>query len=69
MDSPRRGRGRPATGITPKRNVRVGEVWDQVEELAGQQTGEAMTDVVKRLLAAELRRLRKLAAAAPTSDD
>lgn len=33
--APRR-RGRPATGITPKRNVRIGETWDQAERLAAQ---------------------------------
>lgn len=27
-------RGRPATGVTPKRNVRIGTTWDRAEELA-----------------------------------
>ncbi len=30
---PRR-RGRPATGVTPKRNVRIGAAWDEAERLA-----------------------------------
>lgn len=46
----KRPRGRPATGVTPKRNIRVGDVWDQAEELA-KADGETMTDLVKRLLA------------------
>lgn len=29
-------RGRPATGITPKRNVRIGETWDRAEEIEKQ---------------------------------
>ena len=28
--------GRPATGVTPKRNVRIGATWDRAEELAKQ---------------------------------
>ncbi len=30
---PRR-RGRPPTGVTPKRNVRIGPIWDRAEEMA-----------------------------------
>jgi hypothetical protein len=33
--APRR-RGRPATGETPKRNIRMGQTWTDGEELAGQ---------------------------------
>ncbi|MEU8334785.1 hypothetical protein [Micromonospora tulbaghiae] len=43
---PRR-RGRPATGITPKRNVRIGAAWDQAEQLAlelARQAGTVRTD-------------------------
>jgi hypothetical protein len=56
---PRR-RGRPPTGITPKRYLRVGAIWDEVERLARDISGETMTDVVKRLLDAERRRLLRL---------
>jgi len=31
---PPKRRGRPATGVTPKRNVRIGAAWDRAEELA-----------------------------------
>ncbi len=41
--------GRPATGVTPKRNIRVGEIWDRCEELAAAD-GETMTKLVTRLL-------------------
>lgn len=46
---PKRGRGRPATGVTPKRNIRVGDVWDQAAELA-EADNETMTSLVTRLL-------------------
>ncbi|GGN86428.1 hypothetical protein GCM10010112_68010 [Actinoplanes lobatus] len=36
QEQPRR-RGRPATGVTPKRNVRIGETWEQGEGLAARQ--------------------------------
>lgn len=45
----KRGRGRPATGVTPKRNIRVGDVWDQAEVIA-RGDGETMTALVSRLL-------------------
>jgi len=44
-------RGRPATGQTPKRNIRIGTVWDDAEKIAVKR-GEKMTQVVE----AELRR-------------
>ncbi|MEV1321943.1 hypothetical protein AB0J14_38345 [Micromonospora arborensis] len=31
---PPKRRGRPATGVTTKRNVRIGAAWDRAEELA-----------------------------------
>lgn len=52
---PARRRGRPATGITPKRNVRIGADWDRLEALAAEQ-GETITDAVKKAVAAEVRR-------------
>src|SRR5688572_13173059 len=29
----KRRRGRPPKGVTPKRNIRVGEVWDEAEAI------------------------------------
>lgn len=45
-------RGRPATGQTPKRNVRIGQVWDDGEELA-HALGMTMTAYVERALRRE----------------
>jgi hypothetical protein len=50
-------RGRPATGVTPKRNVRIGVVWDEAEAIA-KARGEKMTDVIKQALANYVRRNR-----------
>lgn len=52
QEKPRRGR--PATGVTPKRNIRVGAIWDEAAEIAAER-GESMTAVVE----AELRRYVK----------
>ncbi len=41
--------GRPRTGVTPKRNIRVGQVWDDAAALA-KARGETMTAVVERAL-------------------
>jgi len=42
--------GRPVTtGVTPKRNIRVGDVWDRCAELAAADS-ETMTTLVTRLL-------------------
>lgn len=60
MEITKRPRGRPPTGVTPKRNIRIGEEWDQVAALAAVR-GESMTDVIRRLLVAELKRLRRRA--------
>jgi hypothetical protein len=53
QETPRR-RGRPATGVTPKRNIRIGNVWDEAAAIA-EARGETMTAVVE----AELRRYVK----------
>lgn len=45
----KRPRGRPRTGQTPKRNIRIGPIWDQAAALAAQR-GETMTAVIARLL-------------------
>lgn len=46
----KRPRGRPVTtGVTPKRNIRVGQVWDDVAAIA-ETDGETMTAIVTRLL-------------------
>jgi len=50
MDEQPKKRGRPFTGrAKEKRNIRVGEVWDQAAELA-RARGETMTAVVERAL-------------------
>lgn len=49
--SQRRRPGRPATGQTPTRSVRVGDVWDRAREIAAQR-GETMTAVITRALEA-----------------
>lgn len=49
MEQEKRGRGRPATGVTPKRNIRVGEIWDEAEAIA-KDRGENMAQLVTRLL-------------------
>lgn len=42
---------RPATGETPKRNIRIeGEIWDPAKARAGAE-GRTLTDVVKSYLA------------------
>jgi hypothetical protein len=48
MDEKRKP-GRPRTGVTPKRNIRVGQVWDDAAALAAAR-GETMTAVVERAL-------------------
>lgn len=45
----KRGPGRPRTGVTPKRNIRVGQVWDDAAAIAAER-GETMTAVVARAL-------------------
>lgn len=52
MDQQPRRRGRPATGQTPKRNVRIGDVWDQGERLAA-ALGVSMTAYVEEALRRE----------------
>jgi macrodomain Ter protein organizer (MatP/YcbG family) len=39
----------PRTGVTRKRNIRVGDVWDRLEAHYKPQ-GVTMSDLVKRLL-------------------
>lgn len=54
---PRR-RGRPATGVTPKRNVRIGATWDAGERLA-EQLGMTMTAYVEQAIARENARVER----------
>lgn len=60
--------GRPATGQTPVRTVRIGDAWDEARANA-EADGEKFADVVDRLLrrynAAAARRRRKQADADP----
>ncbi len=53
----KRPRGRPRTGVTPKRNIRVGPVWDEAAAIAAAH-GESMTELVTRLLQNYARRHR-----------
>ena len=48
-DPPKRRPGRPATGKTPSRHVRVGPAWDQAKAIA-KQHGETISAVVNRAL-------------------
>lgn len=54
--APKRRPGRPATGQTPVRTARLGDVWDRCAKLADAR-GEKMTALVERALLAEERRL------------
>ena len=52
MTEPKRPRGRPpgtGKGVTPKRDVRVGDVWDEAAALA-KARGETMRQVLERAL-------------------
>lgn len=51
MTSPKRGRGRPATGTNPVRSMRIGPVFDEARRYA-EAAGETITALVERLLAA-----------------
>lgn len=57
---PPRRRGRPATGETPKRNVRIGGIWDECVTQA-EADGESMTQFVAEALTRELARRRRKA--------
>lgn len=57
VTEPRR-RGRPpTTGITPKRNIRVGAIWDEAAAIAASR-GEGMREVIERALRSYVRRHR-----------
>jgi hypothetical protein len=45
----KRPRGRPATGQTPTRSIRIGQKWEIAAEIAAAR-GESMTTVIDRLL-------------------
>lgn len=51
-------RGRPATGVTPKRNVRIGDTWTQGEALS-KQLGVTMTAYVEEALQRENARVAR----------
>lgn len=46
---PKRRPGRPATGQTPTRSVRIGSIWDRAREIA-EQRGEGISTVIERAL-------------------
>ena len=54
----KRPRGRPRTGVTPKRNIRIGPIWDEAAALAAER-GETMTALVIRAIEREVARLRR----------
>jgi hypothetical protein len=54
-DGQKRRRGRPATGVTPKRNLRIGAVWDEAEQVAHAR-GEKISDVVRPIIERGLKR-------------
>lgn len=45
----KRGPGRPPTGVTKKRDVRIGDVWDEAAGYA-KEDGENMPALLTRLL-------------------
>jgi hypothetical protein len=51
-------RGRPPTGVTPKRNIRIGDTWTQGETLA-KQLGITMTAYVEEALRRENARIER----------
>jgi hypothetical protein len=51
-------RGRPATGVTPKRNVRIGDTWTEGEALA-EKLGMTMTAYVEDALRRQNARVRR----------
>lgn len=55
---PKRPRGRPPTGETPKRYLRMGNLWEEAAELA-HEGGETTTALVTRAVEREVRRLRR----------
>lgn len=56
-ETPRR-RGRPATGQTPKRYLRMGALWDRAAALAAERD-ETITALVTRAVEREVRRLER----------
>lgn len=46
------------TGTTPKRNIRVGDIWDEAEAIA-KTRGETMTEIVKPIIERGLKRYIK----------
>lgn len=52
-------RGRPATGITPKRNVRIGATWDQAEACAKDHGFATMTRFVEAALIEKMARMER----------
>lgn len=55
----KRGRGRPATGTTPKRYIRASdELWQQVNE-AAEISGESTSEYVRRVIEQDSQRVIK----------
>jgi hypothetical protein len=60
MEQEPKKRGRPRTGVTPKRNVRIGAAWDQGERLAA-SLNMTMTAYVEQALRRENARAERAA--------
>lgn len=58
VETPKRGRGRPPTGETPKRYFRAGQIWDDAVAIAHER-GETVTALAIRALEREVARLRR----------
>jgi hypothetical protein len=58
MEQEKRRPGRPSSGITPKRDIRIGAIWDEARALATDR-GEKMSALVTRALEREVRRLKR----------
>jgi hypothetical protein len=57
MDEQKRGRGRPATGQTPKRYFRMDDVGWQAVEAAAQAKNEDISAYIRRVLLANAKRV------------
>lgn len=48
-EKPKHAGGRPATGVTPKRDIRMGPTWDESVDIAA-ELGEPFSAYVRRAL-------------------
>ena len=57
MTEPKRGRGRPATGQTPKRYFRMDEEGWKAVEAAAKAQNEDVSSYIRRVLSANAKRI------------